>query len=43
VLLAAGYLFVLFVTTYAWVVLGVLFAVALVVSGLRASTPDAAA
>jgi hypothetical protein len=43
VLLAAGYLFVLFETTYAWVVLGVLFAVALVVSGLRASTPDAAA
>ena len=35
--LAFGYVFVLFVDAYAWLTLGVLFAVALVIVGLRSS------
>ena len=40
-LLAAGYVFVLFVSGYAWITVGVLFALSLVVAGLR-SSKDAA-
>ena len=40
---AAGYLVVLFVTAYTWLTLGVLFATALVLLGLRSSRHEATA
>ena len=42
-LMCLGYLFVMFVSTYEWTIVGVLFATALTVAGLRGNHPHEAA
>jgi hypothetical protein len=42
-LIGAGYLFVLFVSAYAWTVVGLVMAMALTIAGLRGGRPHEAA
>jgi len=42
-LMGAGYLFVMFVSAYAWTVVGLVLAVALTIAGLRGGRPHEAA